>query len=42
MKRRVHPRLLRHSKLTQLGGDGTNAYMIKEITGHETLEMGNR
>jgi len=40
IQRRVWPHLLRHSRLTQLGEDGASAYEIKEIAGHETLEMG--
>jgi site-specific recombinase XerD len=40
IQRRVWPHLLRHSRLTQLGEDGANAYEIKEVAGHQTLEMG--
>jgi len=38
--RRAWPHLLRHSRHTQIREDGANAYEIKEVVVHHTLEIG--
>lgn len=38
LSRRVHPHMLRHMRLTDLGTGGTNPYVLMRFAGHKNLE----
>jgi len=38
LARRIHPHMLRHMRLTELGVEGTNPYALMKFAGHKHLE----
>jgi integrase len=38
LTRRVHPHMLRHMRLTELGTDGTNPFVVMRFAGHKNLQ----